>query len=274
MGSRDQKNVASAYSVSPSSPNEAMRVTSKGSGRAYSLFDMEKKDLVYKRRIRVLRLISRIGSLILNAYMVGTLSFSLAKYYLTKNKVISGNSHPWATPTVLWPTIMLLSIAIITFIMNFVTICTYICGVGAANKTSSFFSYVGYAMLAAHVVVWAVSAGAFKMASNGRDLWGWSCSLNADAIQEEVKAFMDFGKLCTIQTGAWYTSIIEAVVYFVTFVVAILMVRRAAHKKKIARVRSTTSMEGGYVQDVEMEPTYKPTAGRRYMPVAVDSPHV
>jgi hypothetical protein len=154
---------------------------------------------VYKRRIRILRFISRIGSLILNAYMVGTLSFALAKYFLTRNKIIAGNLHPWASPTTLWPTIMLLSIAIVTFLMNFITICTYMCGVGAANKTSSVFSIVGYIMLAAHVVVWAVSAGAFKMANTGHDLWGWSCSSNADAIQEQVKAFMDFGQLCTIQ---------------------------------------------------------------------------
>jgi hypothetical protein len=135
----------------------------------------------------------------LNSYMVGTLSFSLAKYFLTKNKIIAGNLHPWATPTVLWPTIMLLSISAVTFIGNFITICTYLCGVGAANKTNSFFGYVGYAMLAGQIVVWGVSAGAFKMANIGRDLWGWSCSANADAIQEEVKAFLDFGKLCTIQ---------------------------------------------------------------------------
>lgn len=221
--------------------------------------------------------------------MVGTLAFSLAKYFLTKNKVIAGNVHPLATPTKLWPTIMLLAIATVTFLMNFITICAYLCGVGAANKTNSVFSIVGYIMLAAHVVVWAVSAGAFKMASNGHDLWGWSCSTNADAIQEEVKAFMDFGKLCTIQaslpirrekyanalqTGAWYTSIIEAAVYFVTFLVVILMVRRAAYKKKIARVKSTISMDTGYGQNLELGTSYKPVTGKRYMPVAVESPHV
>jgi len=129
-------------------------------------------------------------------------------------------------------------------------------------------------MLAAHVVVWAISAGAYKMAQNGHDLWGWSCSPNADAIQKEVQAFMDFGRLCTIQTGAWYTSIIEAVVYFITFIIVILMVRRASHKKKLERARSAISMEAGYGQNVELGTSYKPGAGKAYMPIAADSPHV
>jgi hypothetical protein len=96
--------------------------------------------------------------------MMGSEAYALAKYFLTKNHIIAGNVHPWATPTTLWPTIMLLAISTITFVMNLITLCTYICGVGAANKTSSFASIVGYVMLAAHMVVWAVAVGLFKMA--------------------------------------------------------------------------------------------------------------
>jgi hypothetical protein len=131
--------------------------------------------------------------------MVGSLSYALAKYFLTKNHVIAGNVHPWATPTTLWPTIMLLAISVITFIMNLITLCTYICGVGAANKTSSFFAYIGYILMAVHVAVWAVAAGLFRMAKAESDLWGYSCGGQADAIQEQVKSFLDFGKLCTLQ---------------------------------------------------------------------------
>ena len=131
--------------------------------------------------------------------MVGSLSYALAKYFLTKNHVIAGNVHPWATPTTLWPTIMLLGISTITFIANLITLCTYLCGIGAANKTSSFFSYIGYILLAVHVVIWAVAVGLFKMANTGHDLWGYSCSDQAEAIQEQVQSFLDFGKLCTLQ---------------------------------------------------------------------------
>lgn len=264
------------YSSKPVSSNPVFPRRSRNSGFE-SLADFEKKDLVYKRRIRILRFVSRFASLILNAYLMGSLSYALTKYFLTKNHVVAGNVHPWAVPTTLWPTIMLLSIATITFIMNFITLCTYMCGVGAANRTSSVFSYIGYIMLAAHVVVWAVAMGLFKMANTGKDLWGYSCGPEADAIQEQVKSFVNFGKLCTLQSGSWYTSIVETITYGTTFVVTILMARRASHKKKMAKMRESTSMEAGYMQntqDIEMETTYKPGTGKRYMPVSVEYPHV
>lgn len=247
---------------------------------------------VYKRRIRILRFVSRFTSLILNGYMVGSESYALSKYFLTKNHIIAGNVHPWASRTILWPTIMLLAISVLTFLMNFITLCTYMCGIGAANKTNSIFSYIGYVQLAAHMTVWAVAVGLFKMANTGRDLWGYSCGAGADAIREQVKSFMDFGKLCTlqvsdrymnafgalstdkeVQTGSWFSSIIEAVTYLLTLVVTISIVRRASHKKKMERVRE---MEAGYAQQehgIEMETSYEPGAGRRYMPI-VESRHV
>lgn len=138
--------------------------------------------------------------------MMGSEGYALAKYFLTKNHIIAGNVHPWATPTTLWPTIMLLGISTTTFVMNLITLCTYLCGVGAANKTSDFFSVIEYVMLAAHVVVWAVAMGLFKMASTGKDLWGFSCGSEADAIQEQVQSFLDFGTLCTLQVSGAESS--------------------------------------------------------------------
>lgn len=232
---------------------------------------LEKKDLVYKRRIRALRFASRLASLILAAIMVGILSFSLAKYFLTRNHILPDNSHPWITPTVLWPTFMLLAISIVTFWMNLFTLCTYVCGVGAANKLGSVTSFVGYVMLAVHVVVWAVGVGLFKMANTGHDLWAQSCSARSDEIQKEVQSFMDFGKLCTVQTGAWYISIIEAVAYFLTFIVTILMLKRASHKKKMTRAREASSREASSGAPLELGTVYAPGSRKQYLPVAGDS---
>ncbi len=94
---------------------------------------------------------------------------------------------------------MLLAVSLVTLVLNIFTICAYFRGIDNANTTSSVASYIGYAMLAAHVLVWAVSMGLFKMANTGKDLWGYSCGSQADAIQEEVMSFLDFGKLCTTQ---------------------------------------------------------------------------
>lgn len=155
----------------------------------------------YKKRIRILRFISRFLSLILNAIMIGILSFALAKYFLTKNKVIAGNVHPWVTPATLWPTFMLLGISVVTFIMNLVTIISYACGIGAANRTSSATTVVVYAMTGLHVVVWGFAIGAFKMGSTGSSLWGYSCSKTADALEAQVHSYLNFGKLCMMQAS-------------------------------------------------------------------------
>jgi len=46
--------------------------------------------------------------------------------------------------------------------------------------------------------------------------------------------------------------------------------RRASHKKKLAKVReSTLSYETGHEQNVDLGTAYKPGVGRQYMPVAV-----
>jgi hypothetical protein len=96
---------------------------------------------------------------------------------------------------------MLLAIAGVTFIMHFVVVCTYLCGVGAANKTNKITSYIGYALLAVRVVAWAAAAGLYKKANTGNDLWGYTCSDKADAIQDEVKSYLNYNTLCVTQVS-------------------------------------------------------------------------
>lgn len=140
--------------------------------------------------------------MILNAFMIGILSFAIAKYYLTRNKVIAGDVHPWVTPATLWPTFMLLGIAAVTFCMNVVTLCAYACGVEAANKSQTATTVVGIILLGVHVVSWAVAVGLYKMAhGTGKDLWGYTCSSRADELQAQVQSFVNFGKLCTLQVS-------------------------------------------------------------------------
>jgi len=275
MGFRDEKYGNAKYSASPVSPNGPMSAVSRTSYA--SLAEFEKKDLKYKKRIRILRFISRFLSLILNAGMIGILSYALAKYYLTKNKIIQGNVHPWITPATLWPSFMLLGISAVTFLMNLITLCSYICGINPANKTYSCTSYVVYAMTGLHVVVWGFAIGAFRMGRTESSLWGFSCSDRADALQPLVQSYLNYGKLCTMQNGAWGVSILEGVTYFLTFVVTIMTFRRASTKKKMAKVRESLAMESGYNQQgftQESGTVYNATAGKRYMPVSVESPHV
>lgn len=170
-------------------------------------------------------------SLTLNAFMFGILFFALVKYYLTPNNVIDGNQKAWVSLAILWPTFMLLGIATVTFCMNLVILCSYVCGVGAANKAQTDTTLTDVILLAPHVVFWAVVAGLFRMAETETDPWGYTCSSRADEIQVKAKSFVNFGKLCnlqvsytspnisyprykrltTTQAGAWYASIVQAI---------------------------------------------------------------
>lgn len=59
-----------------------------------------------------------------------------------------------------------------------------------------------------------------------------------------------------------------------TFVVTLMVMRRAAHKKKLAMVReSTLTYETGFEQNVELGTTYKLGVGKQYMPVAAGAYH-
>jgi len=260
MGYKDEKRGSVTFSASSLSPRDSEYLSG-----------FEKKDLAYKKRIRILRFVTRSLSLVINAGMIGILSFTLARYFLTKNKIIAGNVHPWVTPATLWPTFMLLGIAVVTFFMNLINVCAYMCGVDAANKAYSCTKYVTYALTAAHVVAWAVAIGLFKMAQTESSLWGYTCSSKADQIQAQVQSYLDFGKLCTMQNGAWYMSILEGITYFLTFIVTIMMIRRASTKKKMSRARESFAMETGYNHGGVGQESGTTYAGRQYMPVAKES---
>jgi hypothetical protein len=69
------------------------------------------------------------------------------------------------------------------------------------------------------------------------------------------------------QNASWYTSIIEAISYLLTFITTIFMVRRASTKKKMAKIQESLSMGSGYNQVLEMGTMQSIGTGKGYMPV-------
>ena len=98
----------------------------------------------------------------------------------------------------LWPTEMLLAIAGITFIMNFFTLCTYMCGVGVANRLSTATTVIEIITISVRVVVWGIATITYKMAQTDHSLWGYSCNAPNETATL-VESFLNFGKLCYVQ---------------------------------------------------------------------------
>lgn len=138
------------------------------------------------------------------AYMTGTMAYALTKYMNTKDKTLKDGSHPWSPDTMLWPTLMMLATAGVTLCMNTITLCFYLKSAEAADKSDTVMTYLGYAITLTHGIIWAINMGLFKMAFNtGNDLWGWSCGSTSDAIQSEVKSYLNFNILCELQVGLY-----------------------------------------------------------------------
>ena len=193
--------------------------------------------------------------------MVASMAYAFQQYYVTRNRTLSGGGHPWPTNTALWPTFMVLTIATITMLMNLITMCFYCCGVDAANRSNQIMGYVGYAVMALHAVVWAVTTGLFKMASNiGNDLYGFSCGAEADRIQAQVESYLNFNNLCMIQvcstspptrsllisllqTGTWIVTIVETISYIVLIMIYIYAARRAMHKLQLNHFQQRMSSQ-------------------------------
>ncbi|MCJ1474101.1 hypothetical protein MMC13_002759 [Lambiella insularis] len=189
-----------------------------------------------KRHVRALRFSSRLLSVILSSYMVASMACTLTKYYTTRNKDVSGNGgHPWPSNTTLWPTFMVLAFAVVSMVMDLITLCSYCCGGAiAANRSGQVMGYIGYAVLVVHAIVWIVTTGLFKMASNaGNDLYGFSCSAKADMLESQVESYLDFDSLCMVQTDTWITLIIEAISFVVTLIIFIIIARRAMSKRRL-----------------------------------------
>ncbi|MCJ1243596.1 hypothetical protein MMC30_000793 [Trapelia coarctata] len=198
---------------------------------------MQHTDLKLKRHIRIFRFISRILSAVLSAAMLGAMIYALQQYFTTRDQTVPGRGgHPWAPNTILWPTYMLLAISGISLVMNAITLFFYCYGVEAANRVSNSMTYLGYAVIAVHVVVWAIAMGLFKMANDGSDLWGFSCSENADAISHQVQGFLNFDNLCMVQTGTWFLTIVQTITYIVLFFTYLAIGWRIMHKRKLQRM--------------------------------------
>ena len=132
--------------------------------------------------------------------MIGTLTYALVQYFANKERMFE-NTFISPKDLLLWPTYLVLAVSCVTLVMNILTLSAYLCGVGAANKTSDVAGWIRYVMLGAEVIVWAVTSGLYKMADTGKDLWGYTCGLTADQIEAQVKDFVDFGKLCSTQVS-------------------------------------------------------------------------
>ena len=212
-----------------------------------------------KHRIRLLKFILRLATLLLALYMIATMSLTFRKYFNTRNTVIdvpgpTSPRGPWAKQTKTWPTTILLVTSTLSFIISAVVMVSYLRGIQAANVAHEYGSYLGFGIFAAHVGMWIAVAVAYRAGKDSNDLWGWTCDEKAMNIQKPFEKVINFKRYCDIQTSSWITSVAQAI---------LMVLYVAVHAWGYLRLNHQRKMQAAFTPDV-----YEHSEGRwsRFVP--------
>ena len=163
-----------------------------------------------KFRIRILKFGLRFLNFLFAVYTLTTMCVTLSVYlrtnkirrtlYLPPTPITRG---PWHADSKSWSTYVLLVTSIVSCLFTSIVVLLYLHSVKAANKANLWYSQMVYALFAAHVAVWIGTAVAYRTGKDGTDLWGWSCTSDAQKVlQLFFRDVVDFKLLCTIQVCA------------------------------------------------------------------------
>jgi hypothetical protein len=138
-------------------------------------------DQRLKRRIRVLKLVSRIIALVLSLATLIPLATTLTKFFETKDEVfvVDGQERTaWAKDSRAWYTYMYFGVALTSFVFDLVVVVAYCRGVKKANTVAAVATWWSTTVQVGHVLIWIVSAAVYRygkepVGGKFRDLWGW-----------------------------------------------------------------------------------------------------
>ena len=203
-----------------------------------------------KKRLRTIRLVVRLLAFALSGFMLYSQVYMLNKYLTTKGIIVEGR-NAWATSTSLWPTLVLLSTSAVTVLITGITLISYAWGVKQANWAAMRI-YVPWVVteLVGHLAVWIATTVAYRAGKTGSDLWGWSCSDKASAIQIHFPD-VNFGFSCGLQSDAWFVSIAQVVLFVISGIAWTMAWRRTSHQKKL-RYRESLLVNSEYQRTPEL----------------------
>lgn len=199
---------ASTYSVSSGLSDDYYKPVSQAPLQDSQLQNLEARDQTLKRRLRIIKFASRVLAMILSGVTIAPLAATVIKFLQTRNVyyIVDGVQRTaWANGTVTWYTYMYLGVSVVSFLVNTAIVIAYWRGVKAANRTASVTGWWSHFLIAAHIVIWIVSAAIYRYGKEPvdgkfKDLWGWTCSPAAKALQD-VLVGVNFDQYCTIQVS-------------------------------------------------------------------------
>ena len=160
----------------------------------------QRKYQKLKRYLRLGKAIVQAISTLLSAIMFGAMVFLSIKYYGTEHET-RGDRTAWPKHPKMWPTFMLLIGAGITLIVSTITLISY-CWFLKKAKRNWKLTVLKYVI---HIGAWAIITILYRyekdVHGSNNDLWGWTCSEEAAAIQGEFNDVVGFSSLCNLQVS-------------------------------------------------------------------------
>ncbi|KIW01535.1 uncharacterized protein PV09_07013 [Verruconis gallopava] len=210
---------------------------------------LQRDDLELKRRIRVLKIVSRVTAACLSTAVLVPLAITIHKFLSTRDQYMvvtneSAGGEPvrrtaWATQSETWPTYMYFGIAVVSLVFNSSILIAYLHSIRSANRVATLGTAFSGAVLVLNLVIWAITVALYKrraeITRDGKhnDLWGWTCSPAAKLLQPAFKEQIDFDRYCNIQAISWYIGLVQVGSLLLTVVLYVLALRRLRSKKAV-----------------------------------------
>jgi hypothetical protein len=153
-----------------------------------------------RRYLAIVLLLSKCVSAALSALMESSMVYMMYKYKATRSISSAEYAGPWPKNPKLWPTLLLAVASGLTLLLTVGSVLSRICRtLRKSSQIAKSRPLVTTAKYAVHIGTWACVAVAYRLGKTGDDLWGWSCSDSADAIQKAFENDVNFSSLCKLQ---------------------------------------------------------------------------
>ncbi|EPS45005.1 hypothetical protein H072_1055 [Dactylellina haptotyla CBS 200.50] len=227
-----------------------VQTTDLGYDPKQDIKDVEKAAALAKKlgksqkRVFNLQVFERVVNLMASLAVGGIMAFTLDQFIVNQHQQVNGTG-PFGSNPKLWPTYVMAGVAGVTLIFNTCVLLAYCCGRKAADRVASGSSYIKLLSPIGHLIVWGTTAGSFKVAASGKDIWTFACSKDPSvvAIQRNFENKIDYDMICQTNTGSWYTSIATAGFAVIGIIIWIFI---TIHTRKQKSMQKKLAAANGY----------------------------
>jgi hypothetical protein len=160
----------------------------------------------YQDTIRLGKIVAIVASIVsgvLSILIECLMIYVIFKFNTTKEIPIQNRPWgPWAIESVIWPTVMLLIMSLVSAVLAVVSL------LGFCYRTKHRVVKFSLALAVAHIAAWMIVAIIYRAEKTSKDLWGWSCTTKASVLADEIGGGrLDFASLCDLQVSLCFQHI-------------------------------------------------------------------